>query len=64
MATNEDMIGRGDVDDMEAILAIANTDVDEALHVVADNADAIFTWDYEKGHRPALNRLYDKAKTS
>ena len=29
-----------------------------------DNAEAIFTWDYEKGQRPALNRLYEKAKTS
>jgi hypothetical protein len=64
VATNEDMIGRSDVDDMEAILAIANTDVDEAIHVVADNADAIFTWDYEKGARPALNKLYEKAKSS
>jgi P-aminobenzoate N-oxygenase AurF len=64
VATNEDMIGRSDIDDMEAILAIANTDVDEALHVVADNADAIFTWDYEKGARPALNKLYEKAKSS
>ena len=58
------MIGRSNVDDMEAILAIANTDVDEAIHVVADNADAIFTWDYEKGARPALNKLYEKAKSS
>jgi hypothetical protein len=30
---------------------------------VKDNADAIFTWDYEKGARPALNKLYEKAKT-
>ena len=29
-----------------------------------DNADAIFTWDYEKGARPALNKLYEKAKHS
>ncbi|HEY3000080.1 MAG TPA: ferritin-like domain-containing protein, partial [Acidimicrobiales bacterium] len=64
MATNEDMLGRQDVDDLEAILAIANTDVDEAIHAVVDNADAIFTWDYEKGARPALNRLYEKAKRS
>jgi hypothetical protein len=27
-----------------------------------DNADAIFTWDYEKGARPGLNKLYEKAK--
>jgi hypothetical protein len=64
VASNEDLIGRSDVDDMEAILAIANTDVDEAIHAVADNADAIFTWDYEKGARPALNKLYEKAKSS
>jgi hypothetical protein len=31
---------------------------------VKDNADAIFTWDYEKGERPALNKLYEKAKTA
>jgi hypothetical protein len=64
MATNEDMIGRRDVDDLESILAIANTDVDEVIHTVADNAEAIFTWDYEKGARPALNKLYEKAKHS
>jgi hypothetical protein len=64
MATNEDMIGRRDVDDLESILAIANTDVDEVIHTVSDNADAIFTWDYQKGERPALNKLYEKAKHS
>ncbi len=51
-----------DVNDLDAILAITNTDVTEALHAVRDNADAIFTWDYEKGKRPALNKLYEKAK--
>src|SRR5688572_9260495 len=63
-ATNQDLIGRDDVNDLEAILGITNTDVDEAVHAVRDNAEAIFTWDYEKGQRPALNRLYEKAKTS
>ena len=61
---NADMIGRDDVNDLEAILAITNTDRDEVIHAVTDNADAIFTWDYEKGARPALNKLYEKAKTS
>jgi hypothetical protein len=64
MSTNDEMIGRQGVDDLEAILSIANTDVDEAIHAVADNADAIFTWDYAKGARPALNKLYEKAKHS
>jgi hypothetical protein len=62
--TNEELIGRRDVDDLEAILSIANTDVDEAIHTVTDSAEAIFTWDYEKGARPALNKLYEKAKHS
>ncbi len=62
MASNEDLIGRREVDDLAAILSVANTDVDEAVHAVVDNADAIFTWDYCKGERPALNRLYEKAK--
>jgi hypothetical protein len=64
MTSTEDLIGRTDVNDLEAILSITNTDVDEAVHAVKDNADAIFTWDYEKGARPALNKLYEKAKTS
>src|SRR5579885_585515 len=64
MATNEELIGRDDINDLEAILSISNTDVNELVHAVHDNADAIFTWDYEKGARPALNRLYEKAKTS
>ncbi|MFP3906782.1 MAG: ferritin-like domain-containing protein [Acidimicrobiales bacterium] len=51
-------------DDLDSILAVTNTERDEALHAVADNADAIFTWDYSKGARPALNKLYEKAKHS
>ena len=61
-AANADIIGREEINDLEAILSVSNTDVDEAIHVVQDNADAIFTWDYEKGERPALNKLYEKAK--
>ncbi|HWJ61931.1 MAG TPA: ferritin-like domain-containing protein [Acidimicrobiales bacterium] len=62
MSTDEQILGRANRDDLRAIIAIANTDVDEAIHVVEDNAPAIFTWDYEKGRRPALNKLYEKAK--
>jgi hypothetical protein len=63
-STTEHIIGREDVDDIEAILAVSNTDVDEVLHAVRSNYDTIFTWDYDKGSRPKLNRLYEKAKTS
>ncbi|CAN5132605.1 ferritin-like domain-containing protein [soil metagenome] len=64
MATNEELIGRTEVDDLEAILSITNRDVDELAHAVSDNAEALFTWDYEKGKRPPLNKLYEKAKTA
>ncbi len=64
MSSTEEILGRADVDDLASILAITNTDVDEAVHTVEDNADAIFTWDYEKGARPPLTKLYEKAKTS
>jgi hypothetical protein len=64
MSTTEDLIGRADVNDLDAILAIENPHIHETIHAVKDNADAIFTWDYEKGARPALNKLYEKAKHS
>jgi hypothetical protein len=64
MTTDDELIGRADVNDLEAIPSVSNTDLDEAIHAVEDNAAAIFTWDYEKGRRPALNRLYEKAKSS
>src|SRR3989440_575405 len=63
-STNQDLIGRDEINDLEAILSVSNTDVDEVLHTVRSNYDTIFTWDYEKGSRPKLNRLYEKAKTS
>ncbi|WP_426571680.1 ferritin-like domain-containing protein [Aquihabitans sp. McL0605] len=62
MPTDEEILGRSGVDDLDAILSVTRADVDDAVHVVADNADAIFTWDYEKGARPQLNKLYEKAK--
>jgi len=59
--SNEAIIGRDDINNIEAILSITNTDVDEVEHVVKDNADAIFTWDYSLA-RPQLRKLYEKAK--
>jgi hypothetical protein len=49
--------------DLEAILAVSNTEVDEIAHAVADHADALFTWDYDRS-RPALSKLYEKGKRS
>jgi hypothetical protein len=67
MSTTEDLIGRADVNDIEAIeaiMAVAAEDGESNIRAVKDHADAIFTWDYEKGRRPALNKLYEKAKIS
>jgi hypothetical protein len=61
---NSGIIGRDDINDLEAILSISNTEVDATISHVKSHYDTIFTWDYEKGHRPKLNRLYEKAKTS
>ncbi len=60
--SNSELIGRDELNDIEAILAITNTDVDEVEHIVKNNADSIFTWDYTLA-RPALRKLYEKAKT-
>ncbi len=56
-----EIIGRAELNDIEAILAIPTCDPNEVQHVVKDNADAIFSWDYSLA-RPALRRLYEKAK--
>jgi hypothetical protein len=58
---NEEILGRAELDDIEAIVSVVNTDVDEVSHAVKDNADAIFTWDYSL-QRPQLRKLYEKAK--
>jgi hypothetical protein len=63
MSTNQEMIGRDEVDDLEAILSVTNTDTGEKLHPVGSSLDSIFTWDYERSRSP-LVKLYEKAKTS
>ncbi|HSO96964.1 MAG TPA: ferritin-like domain-containing protein [Acidimicrobiia bacterium] len=63
MSSTEELIGRADVNDIDAILAVTNTDVDAVAHAVRANADALFTWDYEQSRAP-LKRLYEKAKSS
>ncbi|MEZ5371237.1 MAG: ferritin-like domain-containing protein [Microthrixaceae bacterium] len=52
----------GDADNLESLMGHSNTDATELVHLVEDHADAIFTWNYAKGERPALNKLYEKAK--
>jgi hypothetical protein len=59
---NETILGRGEINDIDAILAIPVHDSTEVEHVVKNNADTIFTWDYSLS-RPPLRKLYEKAKT-
>jgi len=58
---SQEIIGRADLNDIEAILAIPTCDPNEVLHVVKNEADSIFTWDYSLA-RPQLRKLYEKAK--
>ena len=43
--------------------AADDIDLDGVLHVIDQRSDVLFTWDYERS-RPALVKLYEKAKTS
>ena len=51
------------VNDVDAILAASRAAVDELVHEIEQQSDVLFTWDYERS-RPALEKLYEKAKTS
>jgi hypothetical protein len=64
MRDNAAIIGRDEIDDLEAIMAVTNEDWDEQEHQVHSQYDTVFTWDYEKGARPKLDKLYEKAKRS
>ena len=64
MSSTEDIIGRKEIDDLEAILSVVGTEEADGRHVVHSDYDTIFTWDYEKGARPKLNKLYEKAKNA
>ena len=62
MRSNEELIGREKINDLEAVLSfVGHYDV-EGFHRVPDHCPAEFTWDYEKGAKPQLDKLYEKAK--
>jgi hypothetical protein len=62
MKSNLDIIGRDDINDLEAVLSFVGHYEADGYHRVPDNCPAEFTWDYEKGAKPQLDRLYEKAK--
>jgi hypothetical protein len=51
-----------DVNDVDSIV-IEQSDPDEVVHLIKQESDVLFTWDYERS-RPALVKLYEKAKRS
>jgi hypothetical protein len=62
LKSNLELIGRDKINDIESVLNfVGHYDV-EGFHRVPDNCPAEFTWDYEKGAKPQLDKLYEKAK--
>jgi hypothetical protein len=64
MRSTEEIIGRSDVNDLEAILSFIGHEDETGHHRTPDNCEAEFTWDYEKGRLQKLDKLYEKAKTA
>ncbi len=64
MRSTEEIIGRADVNDLEAILSLIGHQEESGHHNVTDQCEAEFTWDYHKGRLEKLDRLYEKAKTA
>ena len=62
MRATADIIGRSELHDLTAIMSVVNTDWNSVSHDVHSDYDTVFTWDYEKGKRPKLDKLYEKAK--
>jgi hypothetical protein len=51
-----------DANDIDSII-IERSDADEVVHLIEQESNVLFTWDYERS-RPALVKLYEKAKRS
>ena len=62
LRSNLELIGREKINDLEAVLNLVGQYDVEGFHRVPDNCPAEFTWDYEKGAKPQLDKLYEKAK--
>jgi hypothetical protein len=62
--SNTELIGRADVLDLATVFATVGHEDPDGHHPVGDPCPAEFTWDYEKGAKPRLDRLYEKAKTA
>jgi hypothetical protein len=64
MKSNFELIGRHNINDLEAAMSLVGHEEAEGFHRVSDSCPAEFTWDYEKGARRQLDTLYEKAKAA
>src|SRR5439155_1125388 len=55
MAVDEAEIRSGTIDELARM--VTDEEKREAIRAVRSNYDTLFTWNYEKGARPALNKL-------
>ncbi len=46
MRSNAELIGRDNINDFEAVLAVVGHQESDGRHLVTDNCQAEFTWDY------------------
>ncbi|MGH9024068.1 MAG: ferritin-like domain-containing protein, partial [Acidimicrobiia bacterium] len=60
---HEELSGQTELDDLESILALTNTDTTSTHHGVDSSMSTVFSWDYERSRAP-LGRLYEKAKSA
>jgi rubrerythrin len=64
MRSNLELLGRDDVNDTLEIYSLIGHEEPDGRHRVQDDCPAEFTWNYEKGARPKLEKLYEKAKNA
>src|SRR4051794_27447366 len=62
MAIDEAQFRSGTLEELSR--TVTDAEKREVIRAVPSSYDTLFTWDYAKGERPALNKLYEKAKTS
>ena len=58
-----EIVGRDEINDLEEILMLGPPPVDEIIREIQADGAIRFTWDYDQA-RPALEKLYEKAKRS
>jgi hypothetical protein len=64
MRSNAEILGRDQINDFDAVFSLVGREEPDGVHRVQDTCAAEFTWDYAKGTRAKLDKLYEKAKTA